>query len=117
MCGKKTNLIFLGLALALIPASTARAFDLNDPDLVAYWSFNEGAGTIANDLSENGYDGTLVGGTSWTDGIYGSALQFNGSDAYMETGQSFLNGLAGFTLAGWVSASNVDVYSSLFGQK
>ncbi len=116
MCGKITNLIFLGLALALILASTAGAFDLNDPDLVGYWSFDEGAGTVANDLSENGYDGTLVGGTSWTDGIYGSALQFNGSDAYMETGQSLLNGLDGFTLAGWVSASNVDVYSSLFGQ-
>jgi hypothetical protein len=34
----------------------------------------------------------------------------------VETGQSFLNGLDGFTLAGWVSASNIDVYSSLFGQ-
>ncbi|MBL7143976.1 MAG: hypothetical protein ISS76_07070 [Phycisphaerae bacterium] len=116
MCGKKTNLIFLSLTLALIAVSTVRAFDLNDPDLVAYWPFDEGAGKVANDLSENGYDGTLVGGTSWTDGIYGSALQFNGSDAYVETGQSLLNGLAGFTLAGWVSASNVNVYSSLFGQ-
>ena len=116
MRGKITNLIFLGLALALIPAGTARAFDLNDPDLVGYWPFDEGAGTAANDLSKNSYDGTLVGGASWTGGIYGSALQFNGSDAYVETGQSLLNGLDGFTLAGWVSASNVDVYSSLFGQ-
>ncbi len=113
---KITNLIFLGLALALISASTAMAFDLNDPDLVAYWPFDEGAGTVANDLSQNGYDGTLVGGTSWTDGIYGSALQFNGSDAYVETGQTFLNALNGFTLAGWVSASNVGSYASLFGQ-
>ncbi len=116
MCGKPTNLIFLCLVLALILTSTARTFDLNDPDLVAYWSFDEGGGTVAADLSENSYDGTLRGGTSWTDGTYGSALQFNGSDAYVETGQTFLNGLDGFTLAGWVSASNIDVYSSLFGQ-
>jgi len=116
MCGKITNLIFLGLTLAVIPASTTKTFDLNDPELVGYWSFDEGAGTVAADLSENSYDGTLVGGASWTDGIYGSALKFNGSNAYVETGQSFLNGLDGFTLAGWVSASNIDVYSSLFGQ-
>ncbi len=116
MCEKLTNLIFLGLAFALIPAGTAKAFDLNDPDLVGYWSFDEGAGTVATDLSKNNYNGTLIGGTSWTDGIYGSALQFNGNDAYVETGQSILNALAGFTLAGWVSASNVDVYSSLYGQ-
>ena len=116
MCGKTTNLIFIGLSLAVIATSTAKAFDLNDPDLVAYWSFDEGSGKVANDLSNNSYNGTLNGGTSWTDGIYGSALQFNGNDAYMDTGQTFLNGLAGFTLAGWVSASNIDVYSSLYGQ-
>ena len=116
MCGKITNLIFLGLALAFIAASTARAIDLSDPDLVAYWSFDEGAGTVVTDMSNNSYDGTLVGGTSWTDGIYGSALQFNGNDSYVEIGQNILNGLAGFTLAGWVSASNVGSYSSLFGQ-
>ncbi|MCP4614055.1 MAG: hypothetical protein GY845_35660 [Planctomycetes bacterium] len=92
------------------------AFDLNDPDLVAYWPFDEGGGTVVNDLSQNNYDGTFVGGTSWTGGIYGSALQFNGNDAYVETDQSILDNLDGFTLAGWVSANNVDVYSSLFGQ-
>jgi hypothetical protein len=116
MCGKLPKLIFLSLALALVPAGKARAFNINDPDLIAYWSFNEGGGTVAAELSENSYDGTLRGGTSWTEGIYGSALHFNGNDAYVETGRSFLNGLDGFTLAGWVSASNIDVYSSLFGQ-
>ncbi|MHC4243645.1 MAG: LamG-like jellyroll fold domain-containing protein, partial [Planctomycetota bacterium] len=113
---KIANLIFLALVLALISANTARAVDLSDPDLVAYWPFDEGAGTVANDLSVNGYDGTLVGGASWTIGIYGSALQFNGNDSYVETGQSLLNGLDGFTLAGWVSGSNISSYAGLFGQ-
>jgi len=116
MCGKITNLIFLGLALALIPMGAADAFDLNDPDIVAYWPFNEGTGSVVTDLSQNNYDGTFFGGVTWTEGIYGNALQFNGSDAYVGTGQSFLNNLDGFTLAGWVSASNISSYSSLFGQ-
>jgi len=116
MCGKSTHMILLGLALTLIPTGAARAVSLSDPALVGYWPFNEGSGTAAADLSENGYDGTLNGGATWTDGKYGGALHFNGSGAYVGTGQSILNNAAGFTLAGWVSASNVDVYSSLFGQ-
>jgi hypothetical protein len=109
-------LILLVPLCSLFLTSLGNAIDLGDPDLVGYWPFNEGLGTVAADLSANGYDGTLTGGVTWTDGKYQNALHFNGSDAYVETGQSILNGLQGFTLAGWVSASNVDVYSSLFGQ-
>jgi len=108
--------ISLILMSGLLLTSTTRAIDLSDPDLVGYWAFNEGSGTTTADLSGNSYDGTLNGGVTWTDGIYGSALQFNGSNAYVGTGQSILNDLEAFTLAGWVSGSNVGVYSSLFGQ-
>ncbi|MHC4117432.1 MAG: LamG-like jellyroll fold domain-containing protein [Planctomycetota bacterium] len=116
MYGKPAETILFGLALAFISAGAAEAVSLNDPDLIGYWSFNEGSGTVAADLSSNGYDGTLNGGATWTGGIYGSALQFNGSDSYVATGQSFLNDLAGFTLAGWVSGSNTGSYAGLFGQ-
>jgi len=108
--------ILLVLVPGLFLTSVTNAFDLSDPALVGYWSLDEGSGTVAADLSENSYNGTLNGGVEWTDGIYQNALHFNGNDAYIETGQSILNGLEGFTLAGWVSASNVDSYSSLFGQ-
>ncbi|MHC4628113.1 MAG: LamG domain-containing protein [Planctomycetota bacterium] len=104
------------LALILIPAGVTGAFDRGDPALLGYWSFDEGSGTTAVDLSENGYDGTLNGGVTWTDGKYGGALGFDGSGAHVGTGQSILNNVAGFTLAGWINASSVDVYSSLFGQ-
>ncbi|MHC4072028.1 MAG: LamG-like jellyroll fold domain-containing protein [Planctomycetota bacterium] len=116
MCGKSTHLILLALALILISMGAARAVSLSDPDLVGYWPFDEGSGATATDLSVNGYNGTLNGGATWINGVNGGALQFNGNDAVVETGQSILNGLEGFTLAGWVSASNVDTYSSLFGQ-
>ena len=33
-------------------------------DLIAYWSFDEGSGDIAYDLSDNGNDGT-INGASW----------------------------------------------------
>jgi len=109
-------LISLVLMSGFFLTGTISAIDISDPDLVGYWSLNEGTGTVAADLSVNSYNGTLSGSVEWTDGIYGGALHFNGNDAFVETGQSILNGLGGFTLAGWVSANNVNVYSSLFGQ-
>ncbi|HCO96150.1 MAG TPA: hypothetical protein DIU00_19785, partial [Phycisphaerales bacterium] len=109
-------LISIVLTSGFFLTGTISAIDISDPALVGYWSLDEGSGTTTTDLSVNDYNGTLNGGASWTDGIYGGALHFNGNDAFVETGQSILNGLEGFTLAGWVSANNVNVYSSLFGQ-
>ena len=51
--------------------------------LVAYWSFDEGTGNIAYDISGNGNNGTIYG-AKWTKGKYGSALQFDGVDDYVE---------------------------------
>ncbi len=50
-------------------------------DLVGWWNFNEGSGSVANDLSGYGNNGTITGATH-TDGVPGtggSALKFNGS--------------------------------------
>src|SRR5262249_9035931 len=51
------------------------------PDLVAAYSFDQGAGTTVADLSGNGNNGTISGAT-WTGaGKYGRALAFNGTGA------------------------------------
>ena len=95
MYGKSAHLLAPVLALILIPAGVTGAFDRGDPALIGYWSFDEASGTTAVDLSENGYDGTLNGGVTWTDGKYGGALHFDGSGGYVGTGQSILNNVAG----------------------
>jgi len=41
---------------------------INDTGLVGYWNFDEGAGTVANDSSGNGNDGTLKNGPAWISG-------------------------------------------------
>ena len=51
--------------------------------LVASWSFNEGSGTTLFDSTDNGNDGTISGAT-WTDGIVGGALEFDGEDDYID---------------------------------
>ncbi len=52
-------------------------------DLMGYWNLDEGAGDIVADRSGNGNDGT-VQGAAWAEGQYGSALEFNGADSYVE---------------------------------
>jgi len=49
-------------------------------DLVGYWSFDEGAGTVANDGSGNNNHGEVVGGAQWVAGKLGGALAFDGAD-------------------------------------
>jgi len=46
----------------------------SETGLVAYYTFNEGSGIILYDQTDNGHDGTLVGGPSWASGYTLSGL-------------------------------------------
>ncbi|WP_309005849.1 LamG-like jellyroll fold domain-containing protein [Pelagicoccus sp. SDUM812005] len=48
--------------------------------LMAQWALDENAGSVASDLTGNGHDGTVVSAT-WTPGIDGSALAFDGASS------------------------------------
>ena len=50
-----------------------------DPNLVGQWTFDEGAGTTANDSSSYGNTATIENG-SWGTGRVGGALEMNGGD-------------------------------------
>ena len=51
--------------------------------LVGYWPFDEGGGKIVRDASGNGNDGKFVGKVEWVDGVYRSALKFDGESGYV----------------------------------
>jgi len=73
--------------------------------LVACWHFDEGSGSIVYDSSGNGNDGTVHGAT-WTSGISGSSLSFDGTNDYVEvhhSGDIDLNNE--FTIETWVCLS------------
>jgi len=53
---------------------------ITSADLIGWWTFNEGSGSIAADSSGNGLDAT-VEGPIWIEGQSGSALAFNGTDS------------------------------------
>ena len=73
-------LVSLVVVLSIALTSTTKA------ELVGWWRFDEGSGTIANDSSGNGNDGTFNGDPQWVVGYFGGALEFDGSDDWLDCG-------------------------------
>jgi hypothetical protein len=100
MCKK---LIFLvSSILLLMLAGNASA------ELVAYWKFDEGSGTIAFDSSGNGLDGTLLGDPQWAAGKLGGALEFDGDGDYVDFGNNELFDITDeITVSAWVNIRSI----------
>ena len=91
----KKSLIF-GIILILIGASTIPIINgqnntnnkaVTSPILAAdytnaYWKFDQGSGTTAYDSSGHGYHGE-INGASWTSGYTGNALDFDGTNDFV----------------------------------
>jgi hypothetical protein len=76
--------------------------------LAAHWLLNETSGTSAADASGNGNTGTLNNGPVWTTGIDAGALQFDGTNDYVQVANSTsLNLVKNFTIAAWVGPTAV----------
>ncbi|MBN1787572.1 MAG: right-handed parallel beta-helix repeat-containing protein [Sedimentisphaerales bacterium] len=81
---------------------------------IAHWKFDEGSGTVAVDVTGNGYDGTLGPNPpgegesmpTWVPGKIGGALEFTqGGHSYVDCGTEGTNGLcptSAITAAAWV---------------
>jgi len=78
------------------------------PNLVAAYGFDEGSGTVVNDASGNGNNGTISGARWTTSGKYGNALTFNGTSALVTINNAAsLQLTSGMTLEAWVYPSSV----------
>jgi len=94
-----------GTDFARFEAGTNLSLWTSASGLVGYWSFDEGAGTTARDLSGRGNTGTLVNNPTWVEGRVGRALSFDGVDDFVEIGnRPILNfhGTQPFTIEAWV---------------
>lgn len=65
-----------------------------------WWTFDN----TANDSSGNGHTGTISNAT-WTTGIYGDALQFNGTNSSVTSAGASLNGTGNFTVGAWIKTT------------
>ena len=84
------NLICVGAAIlfifccVILPTNAA----IDSKNIMGMWLFNEGDGDTAKDSSDNKNDGNIQGGVKWADGKFGKALEFNGTDGWVEVAHS-----------------------------
>ncbi|HEY3319275.1 MAG TPA: MBG domain-containing protein [Planctomycetota bacterium] len=69
--------------------------------LVARWMFDEGSGTTAADCSGNGNNGTLQNGTTWSTGMLGGAVSFDGSNDLITIPDNLIRNYNVITIAMW----------------
>lgn len=106
-------LICMGVLVGLM--TTAGLGDLRE-DLLAHWPMDEGAGSSVADVV-GGFDGTIEGDVTWTQGMIGSAIEFPGATGnYVDCGNVDINIGSNFTLACWLKAPETTAYHDLFGK-
>jgi formylglycine-generating enzyme required for sulfatase activity len=77
-----------------------------DSGLVAYWPMDEDTGSLIGDSSGNGNYGNIYGAT-WTIGISGSALSFDGIDDYVQCQYPGPIGTSSRTVTFWAKANSL----------
>jgi Concanavalin A-like lectin/glucanases superfamily/Domain of unknown function (DUF1929)/Bacterial Ig domain/Glyoxal oxidase N-terminus/Fibronectin type III domain len=91
------------VALNPDPGDFVISFGVADPSLVAAYSLNEGSGTTVADASGHGLVGTIAGATWTTQGRFGNALSFNGTNSWVTVpSNAALNLTNRMTLEAWV---------------
>ena len=103
MCKRSILLVSLCLVLGLTSVAPAK--------LVAHWKLDDGSGTVASDSSGNGFNGTLIGGPTWTVGMdgMGGGLDFDGVNDYVDFGNpaGWPSGKSPRSLCGWGKTNTV----------
>ncbi|MBN1674724.1 MAG: fibronectin type III domain-containing protein, partial [Kiritimatiellae bacterium] len=91
-----------------VAANTQRSFtpahvDLSR-DLVACWTLDEGAGTVAADSGPNSLDG-VVKNAVWTSGKTGNALSFDGNGDYVAIAHNSALNAYPITVSSWINTT------------
>lgn len=97
-------------ATATSQPSTAFASEEKGPSPVAYWKFDDGTGTAANDSTSNNLDGTITEATWQTEDlcVAGKCLLFDGSnDEVTVADNAALDFTGDFTLSAWAKANTL----------
>jgi len=86
--------------------------DGDEDGLAGYWGFDEGYGNMVQDLSGNGYDGTIVGAANWSENVPAGdsapnySLSFDGENDRIEIPNSDVLDITNeLTLEAWIKPS------------
>ncbi|MCX7725728.1 MAG: hypothetical protein N2053_02635 [Chitinispirillaceae bacterium] len=92
-----------------------KEYNITDKTLIGYWNFDEGKGNIIYDASGNLHIG-YADGCSWTEGIEGKALYFDGNDKVIINHDTEFENQE-LTISLWVWLDTLKDYSSILTKK
>ena len=112
--GVVLGIIILFVGAGVVPNIYADNINNNKADktasltsgLVAYWNFDEGSGTTVHDSSGNGNEGMNNGATWVSDGVQGGALNFDGSNDYVDFSSPVLS-QPPYSVCAWVKPDSL----------
>lgn len=85
--------------------------EVNDTGLVSRWPFVQGSGSTALDVV-GGNDGTITG-ASWTTGILGNALSFDGGTQFVEVASDSSLDSESFSTSFWFNSEQLRIQGIL----
>ena len=93
--------------------------NVSNSSLVAAYGFNENTGTSTADQSGNGNAASFTNSPTWsTSGKFGSAISFNGSNAYLKVNDAnILDLTSGMTLEAWVNPTSLSSYRTVISKE
>ena len=96
------------LVIIMLILSTTLAFTAIDPEtVVGVWTFDEGAGKEAKDLSDLGHHGQ-INGAKWKKGKLGTGLEFGGGQWVEIKSTPELQCGKQLTMMAWFYATKID---------
>jgi hypothetical protein len=81
---------------------TTRPAIAKTANLMGWWKLEDENSGTAVDYSGWDRDGTLMGNPQWVDGYQGGAMEFDGTDDYVDT--HYTDNLASWTVCTWVTS-------------
>ncbi|MEO7101160.1 MAG: LamG-like jellyroll fold domain-containing protein [Luteolibacter sp.] len=86
----------------------------NNNPLRAHLRFDEISGATVTDTSGNGWNGTLVNGSTFTTGKINNAVSLSGSTNYATLPTGVIAGLNNFTISAWVKLNSTSNNTRIF---
>jgi len=113
---KMVRLTILCISLIIISLILAgqSAAKIAPKSVMGAWLFDEDTGNVAKDSTKNGNHGKLMNGPKLVKGQFGQAIEFDGSDDYVDMGDpangSLDFGTNDFSVAWWFKTTSQDKF-------
>jgi hypothetical protein len=92
--------------------TTMPIIEMSDPNLVSWWTLDEGSGSTALDWSGHGHHSAIGGTPDFVPGYDGDALDFDGVTNYIDVDERIAEGI--FTLTMWIRPRDIPYASGFY---